>query len=195
MNLADIQYVPHFDLLAPQMLFRVQRTRASAGSVRIGRKLLLLPPSHLLCGRFDIAGQPVAYFAERPETAIYEAICRREATGVSYALMARRSLLSVRTSAEVRLLDLRPHAPSWPVLQSLRFDQTQSLAAQAHFAGFHGIVYRSAQQYGMDCFALWGLALTALRRLSLEKLLEPGTGNLHGALAMALNGSQLPLLP
>lgn len=195
MKLADLQYAFHFDLLAPQLLFRVQYARANARTVKIGTRLLLLPPSNLLSGRFDIAGQPVAYFAERPEAAIYEAICRREATGVSYALMAKRSLLSVQTTAKLTLLDLRPHTPSWPVLQSLRFDHTQALAADAHAAGFSGIVYRSAQQYGTDCFALWGQALTVLRRMSLESLLEPQTGQLHGALAMALNGSQLPLLP
>lgn len=70
----------------------------------------------------------MAYFAERPETALYEATCRREAVGVSYAMMAKRSLLSVQTTAKLSLLDLRPHASSWPVLHSLRFDQTQALA-------------------------------------------------------------------
>lgn len=109
--------------------------------------------------------------------------------------MAKRSLLSVQTTATVRLLDVRPYATSWPVLQSLRFEQTQALAAQAHAEGFSGIVYRSAQQFGMDCFALWGPALTVVRRMTLERLLEPKTGNLHGALATALVGPQVPLLP
>jgi hypothetical protein len=195
MKLADLQYIPHFDLLAPQLLFRVQHSSARAGTVKIGSRLLLLPPSNLLSGRFDIVGQPVAYFAERSETAIYEAICRREAIGVSYALTAKRSLLSVQTTAKLSLLDLRPHVSSWPVLHSLRFDQTQALAAEAHAAGFSGIVYKSAQQHDKDCFALWGQALATLRRISLESLVESGSGNLHVALATALNGSQLPLLP
>ncbi|WP_082485680.1 RES family NAD+ phosphorylase [Acidovorax sp. Leaf84] len=195
MKLADLQYIPQFDLLAPQLLFRVQHSSARPGTVKIGTRLLLLPPSNLLSGRFDIAGQPVAYFAERPETALYEAICRREAVGISYALMAKRSLLSVQTTDNLPLLDLRPHTSSWPVLHSLRFDQTQALAAEAHAAGFLGIVYKSAQQYHKDCFALWGQALTALRRMSIESLVESGSGNLHVALATALNGSRLPLLP
>lgn len=195
MKLANLQYIPQFDLLAPQLLFRVQHSSARAGTVKIGTRLLLLPPSNLLSGRFDIAGQPVAYFAERPETAIYEAICRREVIGVSYTLTATRSLLSVQTTAKLSLLDLRPHASNWPVLQSLRFDQTQALAAEAQAAGFAGIVYKSAQQYGKECFALWGQALTTLHRISLESLVESRSGNLHVALATALNGSQLPLLP
>ena len=111
-------------------------------------------------------------------------------------MMAKRSLLSVQTiTAKLSLLDLRPHASSWPVLHSLRFDQTQALAAEAHSAGFLGVVYKSAQQYDKDCFALWGQALTALRRMSIESLVESGSGNLHVALATALNGSRLPLLP
>ena len=195
MKLADLQYIPHFDLLAPQLLFRVQHSSARPGTVKIGTRLLLLPPSNLLSGRFDVAGQPVAYFAERSETALYEAICRREAVGISYALMAKRSLLSVQTTAKLPLLDLRPHASSWPVLHSLRFDQTQALAAEAHAAGFFGVVYKSAQQHDKDCFALWGAALTALRRMSVERLVESGSGNLHVALAAALKGSRLPLLP
>ena len=195
MKLADLQYIPHFDLLAPQLLFRVQHSSARPGTVKIGTRLLLLPPSNLLSGRFDVAGQPVAYFAERPETALYEAICRREAVGVSYAMMAKRSLLSVQTTANLPLLDLRPHASSWPVLHSLRFDQTQALAAEAHAAGFLGVVYKSAQQYDNDCFALWGQALRALHRMSVERLVESGSGNLHVALTAALKGSRLPLLP
>lgn len=195
MKLADLRYIPHFDLLAPQLLFRVQHSTVRAGTVKIGTRLLLLPPTNLLSGRFDIAGEPVAYFAERPETAIYEAICRREAIGVSYALMAKRSLLSVQATAKLSLLDLRPHVSSWPVLHSLRFEQTQALAAEAHAGGFSGIVYKSAQQHDKDCFALWGQAFAALRRMSLQRLVEPKSGNLHVALATALNGSRLPLLP
>ena len=105
------------------------------------------------------------------------------------------SAASVQTTAKLPLLDLRPHASSWPVLHSLRFDQTQALAAEAHAAGFLGVVYKSAQQYDNDCFALWGQALTALRRMFVDSLVEPGSGNLHIALATALKGSRLPLLP
>jgi len=50
----------------------------------------LLPPSHLLSGRFDVAGVPVGYFAEAPETAVYESLCRREATAVSMQAAAMR---------------------------------------------------------------------------------------------------------
>lgn len=92
-KLFDIPYIPRFDLLAPQVLYRVRHSRASAGTVKMDCRLpLLLPPSYLMSGRLDVAAQPDAYFAERPEMTVYEGICRREATGASMALMSKRSL-------------------------------------------------------------------------------------------------------
>jgi hypothetical protein len=128
MKLADLKFAPSFDLPAPSVLYRIQRARARRGSLRVGR--ILLPPSHLLSGRFDVAGVPVGYFAEAPETAVYESLCRREATAVSMQAAAIRTLLCVQTTQPLRLLDLRMHASSWPVLQSLRLNHTQELAAE-----------------------------------------------------------------
>ena len=68
MKLADLQYIPYFVLLVPELLFSVQHSSAPAGTVNIGMLLLLLPQSNLLSRRFDNTGQPVAYLAERPET-------------------------------------------------------------------------------------------------------------------------------
>lgn len=193
MKLSDLQYIPATDLPAPHALYRIQRQRARPGSLRLGR--LLLPPSDLMCGRFDVRGQPVAYFAETPETAAYEVLCRREALALSMAELGQRNLLCVQTRVPLSLLDLRPHAQSWPVLQSLRFGLTQGLAKQALQYGFSGIVYRSAQQYGMDCYALFGDALKTLKPVWIEPLLEAHSGHLHGVVATALQGSQLPLTP
>lgn len=193
MKLSDLEYVPSFDLLAPQALYRVQRRRARAGSVKIGR--LLLPPADLVSGRFDVKGVHVAYFGEKPETALFEALCRREATALSMKEIDMRTLLCVQTTRLLKLLDLRLHAQSWPVLQSLRFHHTQGLAREAYDQGFAGIVYRSAQQYGMDCYALFGESSRSLRTLWLEPLTEQGTGNLHISLAAALVGSQVTLAP
>ncbi len=148
-----------------------------------------------MAGRFDLCDVPVGYFAESPETAIYESLCRREATGLSLSLVVQRSLLCLQTSSTLRLLDLRPHAQSWPVLQSLRFSHTQALAAEAHAQGFVGIVYRSAQQSGMDCFVLFGPALDGLRLVRSESLIEREQGCLHRVMAAALQGSQVPLTP
>ncbi|MDC6169584.1 MULTISPECIES: RES family NAD+ phosphorylase [unclassified Roseateles] len=193
MKLSDLEYAPAFDLLAPTALFRIQRSRVRAGTVRIGR--LLLPPSTLLNGRFDVAGVPVGYFAEAPDTAAYEALARRETTFLSIQTITGRSLLCVQASRTLTLLDLRMHASSWPVLQSLRLAHTQELAADAHAQGFAGIVYCSAQQNNMACYAVFGDAMASLKVAWTERLVEPGTGNLHTVIAAALKGSQVPLTP
>lgn len=193
MKLTDLEYAPTFDLLAPSALFRIQRSRARPGTVRIGR--LLLPPSTLLNGRFDVSGVPVGYFAEAPDTAAYEALARRETTSLSVQTIAARSLLCVQASRTLTLLDLRMHASSWPVLQSLRLAHTQELAADAHAQGFAGVVYCSAQQNNMASYAIFGKALASLKAAWSEGLVEPGTGNLHAVIASALKGSQVPLTP
>ncbi|MFG6465344.1 RES family NAD+ phosphorylase [Roseateles sp. BYS87W] len=193
MKLADLEFTPSFDLPAPAVLYRIQRIRARRGSMRVGR--VLLPPADLLGGRFDIAGVAVGYFAEAPETAVYESLCRREATSVSLRTASLRTLLCLRTTQILNLLDLRMHASSWPVLQSLRLRHTQELAADAHAHGFAGIVYCSAQQHNMHCYALFGDPLNSLRAVWSEHLTEPGTGNLHTVLAGAIKGSQVPLVP
>lgn len=193
MKLASLQYAPQSDLSAGQALFRIQLARARPDTVRIGA--LRLAPSHLLSGRFDLPGVPVGYFAESPEAAVFESLCRRETTAVSFTQLEKRSLLCLQTLSGLSLLDLRPHASSWPVLQSLRFKHTQALALDAYRHGFEGIGYRSAQQFGADCYALFGDALSQLKPAWSERLVEAGTGNLHGVVAGALVGSALDLLP
>lgn len=96
---------------------------------------------------------------------MYEAIFRREATAVSLAQLALRELLAVQLVREVELGDLRPHASTWPVLQSLRRSETQELASQAHDAGFAGLIYRSTQQSGQDCIVLFDPPSGAVRTL------------------------------
>jgi hypothetical protein len=151
-------------------LYRVQRSGSRPGTVTIGG--LKLPPPGALVGRFDLSLFPVGYFAEAPETAIYESLARREATALSLFLLARRQLLAVQSRRGNRLADLRPHVSSWPVLQSLRLHVTQQLAADAQRLGFEGIVYRSAQQYAHDCYALFGSALRALQMFSRVALVQ-----------------------
>lgn len=87
------------------------------------------------------------------------------------------------------------HASSWPELQSLRLAHALKLAADAHAQGFAGIVYCSAQQNNMACYAVLGDALTSMRAAWTEHPVEPGSGNLHRAIAAALEGSKVPLTP
>lgn len=193
MKLEKLKYESTFVLPANAALFRTQASRARKGSIRLGN--LRLPPSDLMKGRFDVHGVPVGYFAQSPLTSIYESMCRRDSVMVSNALLAKRHLLCFNTSCDLKLLDLRPLTSQMPFLQSMRFTQTQALAKEARAVGFDGILYLSAQQYGQDCFALFGEGLSTLKMQSRVPLLEPGSGNYHRALADALWGSQIQVVP
>lgn len=192
MKLHDLQYLPPITLAASQTVYRVQRTKARPGVVSIGP--LKLVPAGDMSGRFALATSEAGYFAESPETAIYESLVRREAVSLSISNAARRQLLCLRTARPVQLLDLRQHASSWPVLQSLRFSATQEIAAEAVIAGFEGIAYRSAQHCGQDCFVVFGAALKAFKLAWRKALLLPD-GSMHQALAAAIRGGQIVLAP
>ena len=192
MNLKDLEYVPAATLPALQTVYRVQRTVALSATVTIGP--LLLPPAGLLSGRFDLAAVDVAYFAETPETAAFEALARREAKTLSLAVLRQREVICVQATSALHLLDLRPHTPTWPVLQSQRLHVTQSLSAAVLLAGFEGILYRSAQQYGHDCYAVFGLALHGFNSVWSQPVLKP-SGAMHPAIVAAIRGAQIPLVP
>jgi RES domain-containing protein len=124
----------------------------------------------------------------------YEVLARREAMQVSLSVVARRQLLVGQTTKPLTFLDLRPHANGWPFLQSMRYSATQRVASQAHELGFDGIVYRSAQQFGADCYVVFGeLVIRSLKRISAEPLMGPA-GGLHRAVATALTGAQIDLV-
>ncbi|WP_298231213.1 RES family NAD+ phosphorylase [uncultured Azohydromonas sp.] len=192
MKLQELSYVPEHELPVASTLFRIQRARSRPGTQAIGP--LRVSPPGTLAGRFDLAEQIVGYFAEGPETAIYETLARREAVDLSLADIGRRCLLALQTRQTMRLLDLRPHASFLPVLQSLRVGVTQRIAADASRLGFDGLVYRSAQHYGHDCYALFQPVLGHLKLLWRKPLLDP-SGGPHHALLTALHGSQVPLVP
>jgi hypothetical protein len=192
MKLHDLQYVPTATLATSQTVYRVQRSRAHPQAVAVGA--LKLAPAHDMSSRFAVGTAFVAYFAESPETAVYESLVRREAVSLSMKMVSARALLCLRATRSLRLLDLRPHTPSWPVLQSLRFGATQGVATDALAADFDGIVYRSAQQYGQDCFAVFGPAADAFR-LAWRKPLMRADGALHQALVTAIHGGQIMVVP
>ncbi len=192
MKLHDLQYLPPVTLAASQTVYRVQRAKARPGAVNVGP--LKMAPIGDMSGRFALADTVTGYFAESPETAIYESLVRREAVSLSLANAATRQLLCLRTTRPVELLDLRPHAASWPVLQSLRFTVTQEIAAGALAEGFEGIAYRSAQHYGQDCFVVFGAGLKSFRLVWRRGLLL-ADGSMHQALAVAVRGGQIVLAP
>ena len=192
MKLNDLQYVPTSTLASSQTVYRVQRKKARAGSVTLAA--LQLAPAGDRSSRFAVASATVGYFAESPETAVYESLLRREAVSPSMTTAADRVMPCPRATRAVLLIDLRLHAPSWPVLQSLRFASTQEVSEDALRAGFEGIVYRSAQQHGQDCFVVFGQGLTGFR-LVWRKSLVQADGSIHQALASAVRGGQITVVP
>lgn len=193
MKLVELQHAVDFTLASPSILHRVQRLRSRRGAVAVGP--LRVPRRGLLLNRFDLADDEVAYFAESSETAVYETLARREATTLSMSTVASRVLLTLKTTEPLQLLDLRFHAGAWPVLQSLRYAETQELAMEARNNGYDGLIYRSAQHYGSDCVALFGA--TAMRRVrAVTRLpLLNESGALHRAAAEAIRGAMVPLVP
>lgn len=192
MKLRDLQYLPPTTLATSQTVYRVQRSKPRFGTATIGA--LKLAPAGDMSSRFAVPSVPAGYFAESPETAVYESLVRREAVSLSISNAASRVLFCLRTTRPIQLLDLRPHASSWPVLQSLRFSSTQEIASEAVGAGFEGIAYRSAQQYGQDCFVVFGDGLKSFR-LVWRKALVLEDGSVHQALAAAMRGGQIMVTP
>ena len=171
-------------------LFRIQRTHRNA----ILRGPLTLAPVGLLPGRFDLPNMPCAYFAEVPDTALYEALFRREAPWLSVHELRARELLEIRIRRNMSLGDLRPHTPSWPVLQSLRFNETEELASDAHAAGLEGLIYRSAQQHGQDCLVLFDPSASEVE-LRARSPLVGTNGALNRWVVLAAQRSKVPLVP
>lgn len=192
MNLTDLEYLNTCTIPAGQTFFRTQRARATRQTVRRGP--LKLAPAGVMSGRFDLADVPTAYLAEAPETALYEAVFRREVVAVSMSALGQRELLAAQLLREVQLGDLRPHAGTWPILQSLRHSQTRELAAQAHAAGFDGFIYRSAQQFGQDCIVLFDPDAASTKALWRTPLVNVA-GAVNRWVAAAVRGSGVPLVP
>ena len=66
---------------------------------------LKLAPIGDMSGRFALATSETGYFAESPETAIYESLVRREIVSLSIGNAAGRQLLCLRAIRPVQLLD------------------------------------------------------------------------------------------
>lgn len=192
MKLADIGTLSPHKLARGQSLFRIQRAAVIGAAVTRGP--LNLAPVSSLSGRFDLEGLPCAYLAEAPDTALFEAVFRRESTGVSVSAIRRRELLAVESQSEQVVGDLRPHAMSWPVLQSLRFSETQALAAEVYQAGFSGLIYRSAQHYTHDCVILFDPDDASMKELWRSELVNR-QGAINKWVADAARRSCVPLVP
>ena len=192
MKLKDIQFLSPYKLPAGQSLYRVQRRAVTTKTIQRGP--LKLAPLGMAVGRFDLKATPCAYLAESPETSLYESVFRREVTGVSMTRLAQQELVTVQITQEIDLGDLRPHAALWPVLQSLRYGETQELAETAFAAGYGGLLYRSAQQFGQDCIVWFDPPAGAVKLLSTTPLAN-GSGALSRWAYDAAQRSRVPLVP
>ena len=100
----------------------------------------------------------------------------------------------MQVKRNLQLGDLRPHTPNWPVLQSLRFQETQELARDAYAAGLEGLIYRSAQQYGQDCVVIFDPSPSMVAARSKAALVGAGDA-LNRWVVLAAKRSKLPLAP
>jgi len=191
MNLHDLN-PPFIELPPAGTWFRIQRTRALRGSVRL--RGFILPPKHVMAGRFDLKGEATAYLADSELTALYESEFRREATSCSIDRLRKRSLASFSATSALRLADLRGLEERFPVLQSLRYEATQFFAADCRRAGAHGVLYASAQHPFHSCVCLFEEGIDRMRRVARLALVQPGTDRLHHSVVLAARGSAVPLV-
>lgn len=183
---------PIIELPAHQIWHRVQRKTARKDSVRISG--FVLAPSGGLAGRFDLADEPTAYLGDSPETALYESLFRREVRSCHWDRLQQRALVSFETLHRLRLVDLRGLEERYPVLQSLRYDSTQSFALDCRQRDLHGILYASAQHPYHGCVCLFKAGIEKTKRISSTPLVKPDTEQLHKAVMVAVRGSQVPIV-
>lgn len=192
MNLFDLTDRHEKTLPRLYAMHRIQHTNITEHTIVVGP--VYLGPLEMTA-RFDLRDVPVGYFAKTPQTAAYETIARREEVFISKGRVSTKSLLSVELVEPVKLLDLRPHTPNFPVLTSLRLTHTRNLASDAARHGYDGLIYYSAQQYGHDCYALFLPALEKLRLVQCMPLVDPATGALHRLVQDVARGAQLEVFP
>lgn len=192
MNLKDLN-PPLIELPAGQTFFRVQLLRARPGTVKASG--LLLPPAGVLSGRFCLPDQVTAYLADSADTALFESQFRREAKSRSLGELRKRALLQLCTTEPLRLVDLRPLAEPYPLLLSLRIEQTQALAKDCFQAGLQGLIYASAQHMQHACVCLFPAGISTLKRQHQFPLVQPGSRRLLKVVADAARRSGVPLLP
>lgn len=191
MNLKELK-PPLIELPAGQTFFRVQLLRARLGTIKSNG--LLLPPAGVLSGRFCLPDQLTAYLADSADTALFESQFRRDTKSRSLGDLRKRALLQFTSTGPLRLVDLRPLAEPYPLLLSLRIDQTQALARECFKAGHHGLIYASAQHLQHACVCLFPDGIDLLKRQKQWPLVKPGTRQLLCTVVDAARRSGVPLL-
>lgn len=184
----SIKTVPIIELPPGQIFHRIQRIKARKGSVKINR--MILPPAGVKAGRFCLAAGVTAYLADSAETALYEAIFRRELkTFVTLEDLRIKALSTFISRKSLRLLDLRGLEEQYPVLQSQRTQHTQTLAEHCFSSGYDGIFYASTQHPRHECLCLFESGTRKLSFVEALPLLKPGTDILLGVVVEAARRS------
>lgn len=183
---------PVIEIPKQQKWYRIQREKARKDSIRSNG--FILPPTGKTGGRFDLSLHATAYLADSPETALYETTFRRETRNYTIASLRDRSLVVFETTQRLRLVDLRGHEESFPVLQSLRYEHTQSLADDCYKLGMQGIVYASAQHPHHDSLCVFENGLASMRKISSTPLIEPKSNRFLKAVVNAAQGSRVPII-
>lgn len=183
-----INHVPKIELPAGQVFRRVQRISGRKGSVKINR--IILPPAGIKAGRFCLETGVTAYLADSAETALYEAVFRRELKNFVALEDLRLKALSTFTSKKpLRLVDLRGLEEQYPVLQSQRIQHTQAFSEECFSEGYDGIFYSSAQHPHHACVCLFEDGAKKLSFVETWPLVKPNTDILHGAVVKAARRS------
>ena len=140
----------------------MQRKTARKDSVR--QKGYVMAPPGGLAGRFDLA--------DSPETALYESLFRREVRSCHLSRIEQRALVSFETVSALRLVDLRGLEAHYPVLQSMRYETSQTFAQACRQQGLHGVLYASAQHPSHSCVCLFGAGIERTKKLDAAALVQ-----------------------
>lgn len=184
---------PVIELPETQTWHRVQRTKAISGSVRLDGHVL--PPTGLLTGRFDLPNEATSYLADSEETALYEAVFRREIHSYPLQRLKERSLAAFETTERLRVAGIRGLEEQHPVLQSARYVITREFALDCCDRGLDGILYASAQHANHGCVCLFESGIRKLKRTAATPLVKSDTQQLHRAVVRAAQGSRVPIDP
>lgn len=175
-----------------QIWHRIQRLKARKDSIRING--FVLAPTGGLTGRFDLADEACAYLADSELTALYESLFRRESRSCHWDSLEERAIASFQNVKRLRLVDVRGLEEQFPVLQSLRYESTQSFAAQCRRADTDGILYASAQHPHHRCVCLFEAGVRKTKRIVVTPLVRPGTQQLHRIVLSAVLGSEISIV-
>lgn len=170
------------------IFFRIQNTKKRKTSRVI--KGMNLAPAGLKAGRFCLDNGVTAYLTDNERTALYESIFRREQRRtVALSDLRLKSLGKFVSQKNLRLVDVRGLEEEYPYLHSQRIELTQNLAQECSDAGFHGLLYSSAQHSHNECFCLFESGAKKLSMVDSWNLVKPGTNTLLECVADAAERS------